>query len=1045
MTAPANPLPQLIYTRVRKLQQTLEQETWAETTDLEVETGPLNKKWETLAGAKQQKWKRIPNGDIFAPQQGQHGEYPWWQRWFRVKIPAAKRHENGSRHLEWLAHGETTVYIDGTPWAGLDCCHLTCPLPDKACTLWLECGIWQSAIWLGRQPPDQHGFRFEHAKLQVRDPLAWDVHHDISILFEWIHFQYEQLDLPIPGRFGHMQRLDKASPLLRRMLKRLNDACDAYDNGGLAELKNVCAKIFKEFPTEKHAFATSYVGHAHIDLVWLWPERVADKKGIHTFATILRLMERYPEFTFSMSQPPLIYNVRNDEPELAQQIQKRIDEGRWEFTGGLEVESDTQLPVGEGLIRSIVYGQQRIEAIRGEFSNTAWIPDVFGYSQCLPQLFQLGRIKYFYTTKMTWCEVTKFPHNSFTWKSPDGSEVLTHLAATGYLCEVRIPEATAASQAYRQADVHSEMLIAAGYGDGGGGATDDHCERARRMADLAGVPRTSWTTAEDFFERLAKVQDQLPRFRGELYMENHRGVQTTQSDLKFYFRACERALQTREAVRAIRGLSALKAADWERYVFAQFHDAIPGSSIHSVYEELNPELAQIAETNLEAAVSEWGSTKAYDGSITAINQLALDRQVTIQLPLDQQKGKVQQKRHKDSQLVSDDAEVVPHQVVGTGKDQHVIARLSLDALASHRFRWQKTKAVESVELTATPRRLDNGLLDARFNAGGALTTLTVGGNKMQLESPAGFWLHVDRPANWDAWNIDHPATWCAEPVARQLSLEVVEQGAVRAVLRGEAKFGESSHLTLDYVLESGADVLKIVATVDWQEDHRLLRYQLQTGYRGEIARFGAPFGSTDRSQVEGQDGDEALWEVPGSRWAAVLDGRGEGLALITEAKYGFNAREGRLGVSLLRSPCDPDPIADRGRHVLRFSVGQHRDVIRGDGLSTAAQAESLYTPPLVVPGGTVHNAPVSFEDLGSVVPSWVAPSSTGEGMIVRLHEVAGARQVVRMNLDEAASDLQAVDLFEAPLDGPSPIRQLSPTSYDVAVGAYKIVTVLLRR
>ena len=124
------------------------------------------------------------------------------------------------------------------------------------------------------------------------------------------------------------------------------------------------------------------------------------------------------------------------------------------------------------------------------------------------------------------------------------------------------------------------------------------------------------------------------------------------------------------------------------------------------------------------------------------------------------------------------------------------------------------------------------------------------------------------------------------PVGRPLRLAAGHNGR-RGVLAGRSSIGDSSQATVRYQLDPGSRWLLIEIDVDWQEEHRLLRYHLSTGYRGRTATFGAPFGSIERPQLPGRPEDEAMWEVAGSRWAAVHDDDRTGLALLTEARYGF--------------------------------------------------------------------------------------------------------------------------------------------------------------
>jgi alpha-mannosidase len=1026
----AIPLPQLVYKRVKKIHAELQKSIYSQRTPLEVGIGPLHEVFVSAAIAEKEIYTPIISGEVFSPQfEGPHKEFPWKQRWFKIELPAAKAEEKGRRYLEWQAHGESTIYIHGQPWAGLDCAHPDSPVPDEACTLLLDCGLWQTGIWGGYAPPDHHGFKFEHARLSLRDDLAWKVFHDIDVLKMLLETWLTKEGFKPKIGFGYAEPLYKINPLLRRLLSRMTRACDAYDRNGLGEFSKALDKIYVEFKTDPLLGEVSYVGHAHIDLVWLWPERATYKKGIHTFSTQLRLMEKYPDYTFTMSQPPLYYHIKEHEPVQAEAIQARIKEGRWEFTGGLEVEADTQIPVGEGLARSIIYGQERIEAVRGEKSTTVWIPDVFGYSQCLPQLFALAGINNFYTTKILWTEISRFPHNSFVWKSPDGSEVLTHLAVAGYNCEVRPAETSNGIEVHQQSDVHHELLCAAGYGDGGGGATEGHCERAIRMADLSGLPKSKWSTVESFFDRLEAVRDELPSYRGELYLEYHRGVQTSQSDFKFNLRTAEKALQLREAVRVITGQSALLAKDWLRYLFMHFHDAIPGSSINTVYAELNPELVQIAETHRHEAEIEWGvgASKGW----TVINPLALSRFCAVVLPA----------IGENEKLVDAGGHDILHQAIEGGVK--TLALLQLSGLGSRGvMKADGASALNEKSVMASSHHLDNGILCAKFDDRGQLISCVIDGESLALVKPAGFWLHIDQPEDFDAWDIDHPATWLGSPTAQDLNLEVLETGSVRSVLRGQSKIGLNSQLQVDYILYAESRTLQIECRVDWHEYHQWLKYKIDTDYRGSMARYGAPFGSVDRPQTIGLPEQEAQWEVPASRWASVMDGRGKGLSLITEAKYGFSAKEGAMSLSLLRSPTSPDPVCDRGRHTIKFSIGAHKDEICGNSLSTAAHADALYTDAIVLEGQSVRTSPFALSQLGSVVPAWVMPSRDGQGDLIRLHEVAGSANEIQLEVCKGHGKVCIVDLNEKEL------RVISPSSvgpYRIAVGAYKILTIKIYR
>jgi alpha-mannosidase len=971
MPTTANPLPQLIAPRLVKARERLKARLYPVVLPLAARVGPINDQFLPLVAGQQQDLQPITPGMVFGPGNGD-----WKQRWFRVEVPAASPGEEGRRHLRWDVQGESTVYLDGRPWAGLDVAHRHCPLPDHACTLWLDCGLWVTAMWVpGSKPIDAFGPRFDGCFLVVRDQETWEAYWDLECILQVLARLYRRNEYPIGATEGpglYKMTHERVDPLTRKLLRAGDAAVDLLDTQGLGAFRTAMQAIYRTFTTPEWAPRASIIGMAHIDLIWLWPERVTYQKCIHTFATQLRLMERYPEFIFNQSQPALNRAIERLEPALAAEVGARISEGRWEPVGGFEVECDNQLPCGEALARCLAVGQRKFKALTGAYSDLCWLPDVFGYSTALPQILNLGGITRFYTTKMTWSAVTKFPYSSFVWRGADGSEVMTQLCSTIYNQNVEAEPLNLNLDEHRQVDVHNEMLVCVGYGDGGGGVTEEQLERARRFANLAGVPRVQWSSAQSFFQRMEGIRDALPTYQGELYLEYHRGTYTTQGELKRLYRRAETALQVHEAARVACGLGPIAEDPWRRLSFIQFHDSLPGSSIRTVYDEVNPELQAIGDAALAAAASELTGI-GEDDQLRIFNPLPYARREVVEIPV--------------AGLAD-----IPMQAVSA---KTALILIDTPAIGTARAA-QALSPAHPVK--ASISGLDNGIVQAGFSAGGQLIWLVVDGQPLRLEAPAGLVLHADNPALFDAWDIDHSARGLGQAVAQDMPLTVVDSGPLRGVLRGTAMVGNSP-CTVEYRLDAEARYLRVRVLIDWQEQHRLLKYHVRTGYRGRFARFGAPFGSILRPQLPGTQADEAMWEVPGSRWAAVTDDDGTGLAVVSAARFGFSCREGDLGLSLLRSPnfpgtgdgaSDSPEFTDQGRHDMSFALGAHAAVTAGPIMATSMAAESLFTASLAIRGGRDLPGRLRVDKLGSLVPSWVMPTSSGDGMIVRFHETAGA-------------------------------------------------------
>jgi alpha-mannosidase len=854
-----------------------------------------------------------------------------------------------------------------------------------------------------------HGLRFDGAELAVRDPVAWDCHCDLDVLVQTMEQALRaEADLKLASTMGYCRALESVAPRTRRLLQELDLLCDLWqETGDLAALRAASSELLRRWPAESWQPRASVCGHAHIDLVWLWPEAATRRKIVHSCATVLRLLERYPNFVFTQSMPALYRMLQQDSPDLFQEVAAQIQAGRWEVLGGFEVEPDTNLPGGEALVRSLVVGQRKIAELTGSPSEIAWIPDVFGYSQCLPQIMALGGVKYFYTTKMIWSNITRFPYTSFVWRGADGTEVLAHLGTTDYNGEARLEAHEKALAEHRQAGVHPEILLPTGYGDGGGGPTETHLERVDRFDNLSGAPRTRWSRVDQFFARLAKRKPSLPTYQGELYLEYHRGTYTTQSEFKRLYRCAEQALQLHEGVRAALQRRPLPEEAWLRLLFAHFHDAIPGSSIQQVYDEMNPELAAIAQRETDSALAELVDASRHTPpghrEHHAFNALPYARLAV----LDQPDG--------------------PRQV-------------RLPALGSAPLTAPREPIHPLLEASATLLRHDR--LTARFSPQGHLLELVIDGRPLELQGSTGFVLSPDDPVAFDAWDIDHHAARAGSWVAQDLKLSVVEHSVARAILQSEpVSIGQASQLQVRYILEAGSTHLKVEPTVSWHESHQLLRFVVPTCYRGRQARFGCPFGAIERPQLSGTEADEAMWEVPASRWAAVqYDGGVDGLALLAHSKLGYAAREGVLSVSLLRAPKWPDANADLGTHTMPLAIGRLQLETNREHFSTSLAADALFSPPLVYRG--VELPPrFEWEALGSLNASWCAPAATrDDAYFIRLHETAGRPGTAYLRLDHPVTSVELVDLHEQPLET---LSLDEPGRVAIAYRPWQILTLLV--
>lgn len=991
---PINPLLQLTPLRAQRGVTRLAEMIWHEPRPLRVEATASRPDHIGLAAAKRLPRSAVANGTGWGRL--------YDQRWCRVAIPAG-----GGRWLHWDEQGEATLFVDGVPFYGFDVAHRHCELPAGVREVWVECLCVQSAIWHpDAKGLDATGNLFRGARLLRRDDAAWAAYHDLNCLYDWM-IDLRAKEFPgVPRElFSQTQQpaLIDVSPLYRKLLRGLDAALDAFDTAGVAALRRELAKIYRALRDAAPLSRAALTGHSHLDLVWLWTEQVGEGKAVHTFANVNRLMALYPEFRFAYSQPASYEAVGRRSPELFRAVKARLRAGQWEATGGMYVESDSHVACGEGLARSFVLGQESFAKLTGRRSRSLWLPDLFGFSACLPQLMRLSGVDYFFTTKTTWNTVNRFPHSSFVWRGPGGHGVVSHVTqGVQFNNELKVEQLRAASHQHQQGDLHDEFLMPNGWGDGGGGPSEEMCERARRLSALRGLPALEWDQPEAFFDRLAEKRDQLPALDGEIYLEYHRGTFTTQSRVKAHFRALERALQLREAALvATRGAAGADLAHaWRRMVFAQFHDYIPGSSIPEVYAKGLPELAQIAR-DLEGAAKKFlgGGTA---GEACLFNPLPLARRCTVG-------GRV----------------------------------VDLPPLAGVRAADAVVRGLTPV--TVSGRTLENGRVTAKLDAQGRLASLVVDGRAVELAAGAGeLVVYPEQSANFGPWDIDRhalslgqPARGPAKIVAGKDSLSVTRQ------------VGTASTATIHYRLEPGASVLRLTVELDWQEPDTMLKLHFPTHYRGREVRCGTPFGSVLRPQLATHREVEAMWEWPMSRWATVSsEGEREGLFVVTEAKYGLSCRDGNLGVTLLRTPRHvgfeehgkaypahlsrlPKPATvytDLGRHTIELAIG-HYDLTAPRAEQPVVQADNLFTLPVAYRGRAFASAFGGLEGGETLVPHWAKPEGR-DRWVLRLHEVAGQRGTAKLQL-AAGWHAQKVNLLGKPLGAPLRGRTLAFAPYEI--------------
>lgn len=757
-------------------------------------------------------------------------------------------------------------------------------------------------------------------------------------------------------------------------------------------------ELQKRFPPSGELLLT---GHAHIDLAWLWPYGETRRKMRRTFNTALSLMERSDDFRFNQSTAHYYAQMEEDDPELLERIKKKVVEGKWETVGGMWVEPDTNMPTGESLARQVLYGQRYFEKHFGLRHSVCWLPDCFGFSGALPQILRLGGIDSFFTIKVNWSETNRFPSDLFWWKGLDGSQVLTHTfdnPMEGYNGFVRPDCFVPTWKNFRGKTEHDTSLLAVGYGDGGGGVTPEMVEREVQLRDFPAIPRARWGTVKGYYEKAhhTAAERALPVWDGEIYLELHRATLTSQSGVKRKHRQAERALITAETIASLAHL--LGAAkprsletDWRVVLKNEFHDILPGSSIREVYIDAEQELdgvignarAEQAEAlkTLSAHLPAGGATNA----LIAVNPSLSPRPLTARL--------------SDGTVLSTADLVAPLSVA-------VFDRKTLKPAGM---------------LKAGAHSLENEHLSVVIGKDGTVSSLVhKATGREAIEGGANqLWVYpADKPRNWDAWDVDADYAEKAIRLDKPESITLVEEGPHRAAIRVVYRYRNSS-VTQAYVLTANARRLDIETTIDWHDRRTLLRTLNPVAVRSRTATFECAFGVVERQTHTNTSWEQAMYEAVAHRFVDLSE-PGFGVALLNNAKYGHSARGNVIGMSLVRAPIYPDPLADEGEQSFTYALMPHEGAWHEGGVLPEAidlNQPLVSTEASGLSEGTL--SPLAVEGT-SVALSGLKPAEEGEGLILRLYEPAGGRGRLSLTLPSAWKASGALNILEEPIERAGP-------------------------
>ena len=973
--------------------------------------------------------------------------------WLSAGVAVPDSLADGPVYLRMPTNSESMVYLNGQAWQGLD--------ENRSLVRLNPHGKADASYRLDVMlftARDRKGKSFD-AELVCLDEAVWAYQHELRTVL---------------GVARSLPEDDATAIGLWQALVRSINAIDFHRKTGKANVgraRELLETQLEALRSAGHApkpVDVHMVGNSHIDVTWLWTLDETRQKMGRTTATALRYIDELPDYYFVQSQAQIYDYLREDFPDLFEQVKRRVAEGRWEPIGAAWIEPDCNVTGGESLVRQILYGQKFWREHFGRESRTFWLPDTFGYAWALPQILVKSGLDSFMTQKLTWSETNNFPYGHFDWEGVDGSRIRCTFPQT-YVSRTFPDEIAGFYERFPSKDTTSSFFYLYGYGDGGGGPVREDVELGKRLADMPGFPRCRFSTAEPALAAVRENADRratetgrpIPVWKGELYLEFHRGTLTTHARVKHGNRKCELALRDAEifSVRAdMAGKRAYPAEElehaWKKVLLNQFHDIVPGTSIPDVYPEVHRLYGEVLSTTTETvAAGIEAVTQASDDCLSVFNTLSWE--VT-----DWVEAEVETK--SDFHLEDAAGETVPHQFIGehsangeNGGRRRIGFEATVPGLGSAVYRIREGDKAPASKLIAEDGLLENERFRVRFDDKAQISSVFDKHLEREwLDAPGNrFQTFDDRPNSWEAWDLND---WYEERPLDLLSIEsarVIETGPVRAVIRFVHASPNGSRIEQDVAVYATIPRIDFLTRMDWRDERVLLKVAFPVAVHSAHATYDIQFGNIARPTHKNTSWDDARFEVCGHKWTDLSEGNG-GVSLLNDSKYGHDIQDQLMRITLLRNPTHPDArcptpsylfpdqesevvFTDTDTHETRYAFYPHAGDWRN---GTVAQAYA-FNCPLRAVAGRVPAGELRVSTTPGVVLESFKKAEDGDGYIVRVYEAHGGRQAASIDFgatNARIASAAAVDLMERPSESEGPLEIVDDRSLRFFIKPYEI-------
>ncbi len=950
-------------------------------------------------------WKSINGNDLWG---GEKGTHYWFYNKFKTEKETVFRLCTGMYGEGWgPGNPQFLVYLNGEMVYGMDYFHEAIEIKPET--------EYEIHIYAYTNDSDK---KLEwKAYAEEIDEKVKKLYYDLNIPYEICQF-IEEEDKRYSEILGILN--EAASKIDTRIMPSEEFSASVDETIKFLE-KTLYSKKDNNLPT------VVCVGHSHIDVAWLWTVQQTREKVQRTFSSVVSMLKKYPEYKFMASTAQLYEFVKEDAPDLYEEIKELVKMGRWEINGAMWVEADCNLSSGESIVRQILYGKRFFKKEFDVDCDILWLPDVFGYSAALPQILRNCGVDKFVTSKISWNEENTMPHDTFWWKGIDGTEIFTYFLTaqdkikgqkptcyTTYTALTTPKMVAGTYERYKDKKLSDEVLLTFGYGDGGGGPTEWMIENGRRMVKgIAPCPKVKFDTAGAFLNRLKSRIEKtknVPEWVGELYLEYHRGTYTSMAKNKKYNRDSEKLYHNAELISVINQILLNKKypqdelyRGWKGIMINQFHDIIPGSSIKEVYDESDivyKEVTEIGEGILNENHKYILNNVKTEGGILVFNNNSFEATDCIEVD--------------GVSVLAENIPPMGYKVINPKASKNSVKQT--DNVIENKYlrvSFKKGEIVQIYDKETKRNILPKGKIANRLVA------------------------FEDYPRDWDAWEISNYYTEKEWNVDNIESFEPIACGEKKG-FKCVRKFLNST-ITQKIWMYPHCRRVDFETDIDWKEDHLLLKAFFPVDVHSNKATCDIQFGNVERNTHKNTSWDEAKFEVCAHKFVDVSEDD-YGVAVLNDCKYGYGIDGQEIGLSLLKCATYPNPEADKCEHSFTYSVYPHSGGFTNSDVQKQAYLLNNPMQAYKVPAksGVLPDVfSLACCDRDNVIIETVKKAEDGKKTVLRLYEYCNRRCKAKITFGFDVKKAFLCDMLENEIQN---LKISDSNTVEIEIKPYEIIT-----